>query len=78
MIYDMACRAWHGIWYGQARYGMVYDITWRAWPGTLYDLERYGIVYCTYDKAWRGTACVNLMFYGIALGYGPVYIWSSR
>ena len=63
MVYGMACRAWHGIWYGLARYCMVYDIAgghdmvygmaWRVmawyivWPG------RHGMVY---DKAWRGMA----------------------
>ena len=25
-----------------------------------------------------GNAYVNFMFYGIALGYGPVHIWRSR
>ena len=59
----MACRAWHGIWYGLARYCMVYDIAgghdmvygmaWRVmawyivWPG------KQGMVY---DKVWRGMA----------------------
>ena len=25
-----------------------------------------------------GNAYVNFMFYGIALGYGPVHMWRSR
>ena len=24
MVYEMASWAWHGIWYGLARYGMVF------------------------------------------------------
>ena len=53
----MSCRAFHGIWYGLAIYGMVYDIAWRVWHGirgmTWYIVwpGGHGMVY---DKAWRG------------------------
>ena len=75
----MACRAWHGIWYGLARYCMVYDIAgrhdmvygmaWRVmawyivWPG------RHGRVY---GKAWRGMAWyVQMLMWIYCLG-----LWS--
>ena len=48
MVYDIAWRACHGIWYGLEKYGMVYCMAWHiVWLG------RHGMVY---DDAWRGIA----------------------
>ena len=55
MIYGMAYRAWQGIWYGLARYGMVYNIAWRAWHGTYMVWPReiwHGTLYGLASVAW--------------------------
>ena len=44
MVYGMAWRAWHGIWFCLTRYGMVYGM---AWPADMYMVwpDGHGIVY---------------------------------
>ena len=58
-MYDMAWRAWHGIWYYLARYGMVYGVVWRnemymEWPGP-HDMV-YGIAWRALQDIWYGLA----------------------
>ena len=48
MVYGMACRGWHGIWYGLARYCMVYDIA-----------GGHDMVYGEADVSWRSCSHIQ-------------------
>ena len=70
MVYDMAWRAWHGIWFMSARHGMVYSIAWRAWQNIWYglaDMELYMVMaWREWHGIWYGLGGHDVE-YGIAL-----------
>ena len=59
MVYSMAWRVCHGIWYGLARYGIAYGVAWQddmymVGPGRHGMVMVWSVGYVmTYDVVWR-------------------------
>ena len=62
----MTLWAWHGIWYGLARFGMAYGIAWRDMAWYMISPGGHDMVYC---MAWRGMA----RYIVSSGGHGMVY-----